>query len=166
MADENGNATLCWCCRKAITGGCSWSRDFIPVEGWQAVRKDLKPVATQSGDRTIESYVVYQCPEYKCDCPMGSRVREYHAKPIEDNEGALLLAAEIVKQAAHDYADAYKHRSLEWMDSLKKWFHGTFFRRISDLNPDSLLRKIEQTVDENMLKERKNHAMRRWEEDD
>lgn len=32
--------SLCWSCRNSVPdkygNGCSWSRDLIPVEGWQA----------------------------------------------------------------------------------------------------------------------------------
>lgn len=49
--------SLCWRCDRAI-GGCSWSRSFTPVEGWEA---QYNP--------TIKSYHVISCPEYVPDRP-------------------------------------------------------------------------------------------------
>jgi predicted nucleic acid-binding Zn ribbon protein len=44
------NETLCWTCQNAC-GGCSWSRSFEPVEGWEA-----KPSA--------DSFFVINCPQF------------------------------------------------------------------------------------------------------
>ncbi len=46
--------TLCWTCQNAC-GGCSWSRSFTPVEGWEA-----KPTKNEQTD----SYRVISCPEF------------------------------------------------------------------------------------------------------
>lgn len=62
--------TLCWLCGN-YCGGCSWTRNFIPVEGWEAeedVIKEGKPSYTKNGYvreiRTIKSYKVKKCPEF------------------------------------------------------------------------------------------------------
>ncbi len=52
--------SLCWQCSRA-TGFCPWSRDFEPVQGWEAVPTLIK------GDRKgrnpdIPSYDVKKCP--------------------------------------------------------------------------------------------------------
>lgn len=54
--------TLCWHCEKATNEGCSWSRAFIPVIGWDA-EKDVKE--TQSNKDDGISYFVRKCPEFK-----------------------------------------------------------------------------------------------------
>jgi hypothetical protein len=51
--------TLCWQCANAVpnneTGrGCSWSRSFKPVPGWDA----------NDGERSTVSYHVRSCPEF------------------------------------------------------------------------------------------------------
>lgn len=46
----------CWTCAKAY-GGCSWSRSFVPVEGWEA-----KPSKTHA-----DGYRIVRCPEYESD---------------------------------------------------------------------------------------------------
>lgn len=59
------NETLCWRCAWACgrDGRCSWSCDGVPVTGWDAVRRD-----TPHKDRTGESYIVVDCPEFVADC--------------------------------------------------------------------------------------------------
>ena len=51
-------ATLCWDCKNAC-GGCSWSRSFVPVKGWDAKETSLK-----SAEGDIKSYFVTMCPEF------------------------------------------------------------------------------------------------------
>lgn len=62
--------TLCWGCKNAVpnaagTKGCSWSRRFEPVYGW-----DAKPTVLQwshgknAGDA---SFIVRKCPEFVGD---------------------------------------------------------------------------------------------------
>lgn len=58
-------ATLCWRCRHAVPSastGCSWSRRFVPVEGWTAEKHQQK----QSGS-VYETYCVISCPLFQKD---------------------------------------------------------------------------------------------------
>ena len=48
----------CWTCKNAC-GGCSWSREFKPVEGWEAVPRSIK-----SNGIHAETYKIINCPEY------------------------------------------------------------------------------------------------------
>ena len=50
------NQTLCWDCKNAIGGGCSWFTDFTPVAGWKAKKERL-----YSGC----SYTVEDCPQFE-----------------------------------------------------------------------------------------------------
>ena len=61
MTEFNKPRTLCWDCANAC-GGCSWSDHWLhtPIEGWTAIRNDLK---TKEGE-TTESYIVFECPEF------------------------------------------------------------------------------------------------------
>ena len=69
--------SLCWSCRNAVPSlqkgtGCNWSREFKPVEGWEAQRRDLCGyMECQWKDGAIESYRVVRCPEYRQDSPAG-----------------------------------------------------------------------------------------------
>lgn len=69
------STTLCWDCRRATGGrnGCSWSRRFKPVEGWEAEETQLRMQKT-TGKKTwekvrIRSYIVKRCPEFVPDRP-------------------------------------------------------------------------------------------------
>lgn len=53
--------TLCWSCKKCY-GGCSWSKSFKPVEGWEADRTKVK-----SKESDYSSYHVKSCPQYQPD---------------------------------------------------------------------------------------------------
>lgn len=63
MADIK--TTLCWNCQKAVCG-CSWSRNYVPVKGW-----DATPTIVQNhaDGRQIftNSYLVRSCPEFVKD---------------------------------------------------------------------------------------------------
>ena len=55
-------AAICWDCAKA-TGGCSWSADGTPVEGWKAEESEI---LVQRGN-TLQAYCVEECPEFERD---------------------------------------------------------------------------------------------------
>ena len=56
--------TICWECEKA-SGGCSWSRDFIPVEGWNAVPTKIQQRNSDGKSISIDSFDVVECPEFE-----------------------------------------------------------------------------------------------------
>ena len=49
---------LCWLCKNAC-GGCDWSRNFKPIEGWKA-----KPTLIYDSAGSFESYRIKECPEF------------------------------------------------------------------------------------------------------
>lgn len=55
-------STICWDCKNAVGGGCSWFTDYTPVEGWKAVKTELC-----GGYYDYESYLVQHCPEFVDD---------------------------------------------------------------------------------------------------
>ena len=57
------HATICWNCKKAC-GRCSWSRDFTPIEGWEAIPTKRRE-SWNGYTRIAESYDVYNCPEFE-----------------------------------------------------------------------------------------------------
>lgn len=60
-------STLCWTCDNSYEGRCPWFhvKDPQPVEGWDAVRQDIRYSDTHEGAvREIESYLVRGCPNY------------------------------------------------------------------------------------------------------
>ena len=56
------HSTLCWDCEKA-GGGCSWSKSFTPVEGWTAIPTKVR--SDSLSIRHIDSFDVYECPEFE-----------------------------------------------------------------------------------------------------
>lgn len=60
--------TLCESCRKATNSGCSWSREFKPVQGWDAQETvcgyQISRATEEEIKTPIQSYVVKHCPEF------------------------------------------------------------------------------------------------------
>ncbi len=50
---------LCWYCKNAC-GGCSWSKNLIPIKGWKAKEVTNRGIS----DSGIKSYKVIECPEF------------------------------------------------------------------------------------------------------
>lgn len=72
-AKENSDkvhGTICWNCSKA-TGNCSWSKNFIPIEGWKAKKTilNLGYSAYSGKPKKAVSYIVKKCPEFEPDEP-------------------------------------------------------------------------------------------------
>ncbi len=57
--------TLCWDCQKAC-GGCSWSDEYIPVDGWIAIYHPIK-ADHMGADVVLDSYFVRRCPQFVRD---------------------------------------------------------------------------------------------------
>lgn len=64
--------TLCWSCVHAVPSGdgergCPWSLEGKPVEGWSAIRRDIRLQFPRKKEnaRSVESYLVVACPRYR-----------------------------------------------------------------------------------------------------
>lgn len=64
--------TLCWSCANAAPSadgerGCPWSLEGKPVEGWSAIRRDIRLQNPKKKEnvRSVESYLVVACPLYR-----------------------------------------------------------------------------------------------------
>ena len=85
----NKSNTICWDCEKC-GGGCSWSHDLIPVNGWEV-----------DEDYILEdSYIVKECPLFE------KRNSKIKSSDIDD-EGAVNVILAIVKRANKDYITSY-----------------------------------------------------------
>lgn len=60
--DFETRKTLCWDCKNAC-GRCSWSREFKPVDGWEAVPSKVY----QHENCYADSYIVQKCPMFEKD---------------------------------------------------------------------------------------------------
>lgn len=70
--------TLCWTCQNAC-GGCSWSRSFKPVKGWEAKKTVIKHQRSEGCKAPFiydDSYLVINCPEYKMDEDLIKRTKK------------------------------------------------------------------------------------------
>ena len=70
MATYSGHKKSSICIDCANSGAlCSWSRNFVPVEGWEAEY-------VEGGALRYPSYRVISCPQFKKDreAPKGTRV--------------------------------------------------------------------------------------------
>ena len=96
----------CWNCAKCF-GGCSWSRDFIPVDGWKAT----PTIKRNTNHPDVESYQIEYCPEFEPDKPIDPQA-------INDDGCARFLAA-YFKAAANDYRAALRtyFRMQKYLDS-------------------------------------------------
>lgn len=63
--------TLCWNCKNTC-GGCSWTKDFVPVENWKAIPTRLKIM-----DKYDSSFVVLECPKFQEIYPFNMQDRKY-----------------------------------------------------------------------------------------
>ena len=83
-----GKVTLCWVCQNCF-GGCSWSRDYIPVEGWKA-----KATTVQRQPREgVASYLVLSCPEFLPEgllCSKCFRRKECDYSPFQAGTSGLV----------------------------------------------------------------------------
>ena len=89
---QTKKATLCWRCRHAVPSastGCSWSRHFVPVEGWTATKHQQK----QSGS-VYETYCVISCPLFQ----KGGR---NSADSCKDDAGCIRIAEHGVPTIWH-----------------------------------------------------------------
>lgn len=144
--------TLCLRCRNSYTNGCSWARDCTPVDGWYALPRTITFQKNKE-----QSFMVLMCPMFKEEA-QDQDERIYHAKPIEDNAGAELLAAAMIKQACKDYlmygkrvhdnrGESEKDRIKRQCDKDKQkdivnWFRSQEFRSISNIDPEGIIKRL------------------------
>ena len=55
---------LCWDCANACSG-CSWSRNFTPVQGWIAESTTIVFKHPNGNEHETKTYKIIECPEYR-----------------------------------------------------------------------------------------------------
>ena len=96
-----GKVTLCWVCQNCF-GGCSWSRDYTPVEGWKT-----------------RANLVLSCPEFQPEgllCSKCFRRKECDYSPLQ--AGTSRLVADCSKFAPDD--PEFPHLDLKKLDAFDK----------------------------------------------
>ena len=96
------NETLCWNCANACSNGCSWSRELVPVDGWDAVE-------------TRKGYLVKACPQFEKET-----VRVRSASDL-DTDGCIELLKAAGATMYRDYMDGtgFYERDYSHPETLK-----------------------------------------------
>lgn len=71
--------SICWDCKNSVPNekyGCSWSRNFEPVKGWNAIETSMviNDYSKNVKTKTIKSYCVCSCPKFIKDKRTGKNV--------------------------------------------------------------------------------------------
>lgn len=146
LSSHQKKNTLCWSC-KNCEGGCSWLREFKPVEGWEALHDVKKNDAAGRGD--LESYLVLLCPEYVKGRCTG----------VESYEGAEQIVIEVAKLLADEYEAAYKNYlasgsvTRKHLDMMKESMKNGLLAYM-DIDVDNFCRKLEREVERGQAKTR------------
>ena len=126
--------TICWDCQKTC-GGCSWSREFKPVEGWEAVE-----TTDYAGDK---SFLVRKCPEF---------VREISRKRDADKldtDGCLALIEKMLQTAKNDYIEG----TDEMQHQIERFLKGKGASKIHMItDPDNVIKKLKLASNDYRLK--------------
>ena len=82
--------SICWKCKNAVPDGkygCSWSRRFQPVEGWDAKPTLVKNTSHRKGFGSVHfnSYRVKGCPKFIPD-----KKEEKRVAPWDDGVEVLI----------------------------------------------------------------------------
>ena len=132
--------TLCWTCKNAAGAQrCSWSSEFIPVEGWNAMRSDL-----QCDGRMIESYCVIECPQYMVD--LKAHIKAERPSATEQELGEKQKEAVEKLRCLHDEY-LFTQEQIAWKvgyaaSSIAKWVNMTQGMRVKVA--ENILRRAEK----------------------
>lgn len=114
--------SLCWKCSRSTDSSCSWSRAFIPVDGW-----DAEPTERYS-EVYKTSYCVRSCPQFKahdtrslndigteklCNAVMARMGTDYMRTLIAINKATDEYQKAILKSDAHAYERFFKSEYAE-----------------------------------------------------
>jgi hypothetical protein len=84
---EMTHSTLCWSCENACKK-CSWSKNFIPVPGWKAIPTKIF-VSEHSATPYIDSFDVYECPEFELLESIKRKLVEKAGKIMPDKKALI-----------------------------------------------------------------------------
>lgn len=91
--------SLCWKCNKTC-GGCSWTRNFKPVDGWVATKRIFR----YKDGKVIKSYCVNSCPEFEAfrqiiarDCKAETNALFQKYKDYLSEKDKVILLAYLIE---------------------------------------------------------------------
>ena len=121
----------CWECAKACNGGCSWSADFTPVEGWTA-----EETVDCSG---ATSYMILECPEFV------KEDRENRERPELNTDGCLALIQRCLEVTRDDYLAAEEKSQA----MIRKFIRGRGASRLHMIgDPEGVIRMLDHDARE------------------
>lgn len=136
--------TKCWDCAKACVGGCSWSRDFIPVEGWDAEKTEKA--------EGIVSYIVRDCPEFEHD-PAEHRI------PDLNTEGCLAMVERLMEITRDDYLKG----TPVMQDQIDRFIRGKGAGRVHMISdPEGVIRMLRMASVEYKKKRAQKKMVKGW----
>lgn len=95
---KRGDANECCFICKKNAGGCAWSREFKPIPGWQATKREQSTFHELGGF----SYKIHYCPEFEeGDSAKGQNY---------DTERCMDLLEAVYRAAAYDYKKAFEEK--------------------------------------------------------
>lgn len=147
--------TLCVYCKNACNGGCSWSENLTPVNGWTAEKNE-------------HGYMVLMCPKFV------EETKENKTKNF-DKDGMALLYEAIGRQMRDDYIhgisqydpskhkaekDKYVHKTeaeKRWQNRriIEKWILGPGRALLELTDPEMIithLRKMARMYENSLYK--------------
>lgn len=141
------NNSKCWDC-KNFAGGCSWSKDGEPVEGWTA----------EFSSKSTKSYRVIDCPLFEPD----EDLRDLDGDLDEDGMHRLFIATgkllmHDLKIALIEYKtfEATLERKHKRVEKLTSEFYEFFGRLLDDDMIESRFDEIVKETDEDIKMLRK-----------
>lgn len=138
MRHEEGFATtLCFNCVNAVNG-CSWAREFKPVDGWTAKKTQIGN-SSNYNHRIIDSYYVTECPLF-----------QYGLSPLGegDIDAYIALAHAIVSGLVEEYKNALRQTERDGqtgrLAEYEKIFMSEYFGNISVVDGERLMEIIKK----------------------
>ena len=98
--DERFN--MCIDCVNCI-GGCSWSMDFIPVEGWEAIPEGI-------------SYRIISCPEFESEYKLAIDIDKLEKEALD----SLLMS--VFRSACREYRAAAESHNKTRLKRAERFF--------------------------------------------
>lgn len=131
--------SLCWKCSRSTDSSCSWSKDFIPVKGW-----DAEPTERYS-EVYRNSFNVRACPMFA----------QYETRPLNDI-GTEKLCNAVMARAGTDYMrilqSIQRETDEEHLSDLKRSayamerFFKSEYAEMFGLNPIYVMEAVKRKV--------------------
>lgn len=136
--------TLCINCDRAC-GGCSWSKDFAPVEGWVAEPRRISRPFKSETDGT-DTFLVKECPMFKLQT--GDILKEDRPRELRNFTNAIVI------KACDDYINiksgcGYSGKGQNdngFIEEILSFFHSDWYKVLTTIDPDFMISEMNKVV--------------------